>query len=819
MRKEGLIGPALLTALAGLLAGYFWDALSRPVLLGERDLTVFFFPPIHLWVEALHQGTFPLWNPYTFSGQPLFASLQTAVLYPPNILLFLLPLPTAFNGTIMLHFFLGGWFIYLLSRELGGSRQAGVLSALAFSLGGFLLSLHTVLSSLQSAVWMPLVLFFLFRALAGSSRGYALLAGGAVLVQFLGGGIEVFMMTQALALLVIFFPALLLKGRSFPPLWERVKLSILSYGVFAGLGAVQILPFLEMVRESSRGLGLTYDQATAWSLSFRDLWYLILPDLFWRGMEFYYADQNWLRSIYMGLVPLVLIPFFLVKDRGRRWGIGLLLLASLILALGKNTPLYWPLYQVLPGLRFIRYPIKFFFLTNVLLCLAAGWGLDHLRDTLARRGGRPWVGLKRAALILAFAQVLSLLVLLVWSGPVFDFLKYFLAASPDRPWGSHIHNLVRFNVSALLVCLLLAFWADGKLRASWGAAALILLLTADLFLGNWGQYKRIDREAYLKSTPNLEIVKADPQPARVYTDPVVLRGLINARGEALKKADYLQERFYLDYPVIHRVFNASGFPVLIFKPYLDLISILETAPTPSATPVLPLMNVKYLLWSGPLPDSGFRLIRKMEPLALPEWGKVIKRAQPPPLRIIEPHLYEVGTVLPRAALIPKYRVVAEGRDMKGWLQDQRFNPRQTVLLAESPHFPSGKDPGPGRAEEARLTDYGLNHIALQAVCREPRVLLLSEVDYPGWQVRVNGRPEKIYRANHAFRAVALGPGTHEVRFEYRPRSFYWGLVITLVTLVGIMLGVILAFRGRKKERIRTAMARGTGQVAAEHPEG
>ncbi len=171
MRKEGLIGPALLTALAGLLAGYFWDALSRPVLLGERDLTVFFFPPLHLWVDTWRQGTFPLWNPYTFSGQPLFASLQTAVLYPPNILLFLLPLPTAFNGTIMLHFFLGGWFIYLLSRELDGSRQAGVLSALAFSLGGFLLSLHTVLSSLQSAVWAPLVLFFLFGPWPGLPGG------------------------------------------------------------------------------------------------------------------------------------------------------------------------------------------------------------------------------------------------------------------------------------------------------------------------------------------------------------------------------------------------------------------------------------------------------------------------------------------------------------------------------------------------------------------------------------------------------------------------------------------------------------------------
>ena len=104
----------------------------------------------------------------------------------------------------------------------------------------------------------------------------------------------------------------------------------------------------------------------------------------------------------------------------------------------------------------------------------AGWGLDLLREAIVRRSGRPWTGLKRAALSLSLLLVLVLLALMVWPGPLTDILGRFFTASFDRPWSSHLHNLGRFVVLALLSSLLLAFWFDGKLKASWGAAGLIL---------------------------------------------------------------------------------------------------------------------------------------------------------------------------------------------------------------------------------------------------------------------------------------------------------------------------------------------------------
>ena len=143
-----------------------------------------------------------------------------------------------------------------------------------------------------------------------------------------------------------------------------------------------------------------------------------------------------------------------------------------------------------------------------------------------------------------------------------------------------------------------------------GGSVAGALLTADLFLGNWGHYRKVDREAFLNSSPNIHRVKSDPSQPRVYTDPVLLRALVRPEGKEIPLENFLQERFYLDYPIIHRVFNAFGFPVLVFKPYKDLIVLLETSPQPQATDILRLLNVKYLLWVGSARRSGVFLDQK-----------------------------------------------------------------------------------------------------------------------------------------------------------------------------------------------------------------
>jgi uncharacterized membrane protein YfhO len=65
--------------------------------------------------------------------------------------------------------------------------------------------------------------------------------------------------------------------------------------------------------------------------------------------------------------------------------------------------------------------------------------------------------------------------------------------------------------------------------------------------------------------------------------------------------------------------------------------------------------------------------------------------------------------------------------------------------------------------------------------------VLTDQEYPGWSVTVNGARAPVLRANHAFRAVAVPAGESVVVWTYRPLSLWVGAIVSLVTL-----GVVVA---------------------------
>jgi len=56
-------------------------------------------------------------------------------------------------------------------------------------------------------------------------------------------------------------------------------------------------------------------------------------------------------------------------------------------------------------------------------------------------------------------------------------------------------------------------------------------------------------------------------------------------------------------------------------------------------------------------------------------------------------------------------------------------------------------------------------------------VVLSEIQYPGWQVYVDGERQEIDTAYEILRSVSLPEGQHQVQFKFRPISVMIGLVI------------------------------------------
>src|SRR5207248_5912998 len=89
-----------------------------------------------------------------------------------------------------------------------------------------------------------------------------------------------------------------------------------------------------------------------------------------------------------------------------------------------------------------------------------------------------------------------------------------------------------------------------------------------------------------------------------------------------------------------------------------------------------------------------------------------------------------------------------------------------------------------------ISSYEPNRVAVEASTLRIGYLVLADVSFPGWTVRVDGVEQPLLRADRIFRAVQLAPGEHEVLFEYKPLSFRLGGLLSLLAigLAGLALG-------------------------------
>ena len=115
-------------------------------------------------------------------------------------------------------------------------------------------------------------------------------------------------------------------------------------------------------------------------------------------------------------------------------------------------------------------------------------------------------------------------------------------------------------------------------------------------------------------------------------------------------------------------------------------------------------------------------------------------------------------------------------------------PRAWVESAETPDCGAG-----GKA--VRWVRREPNQIWLEA--EGPGLLVLSEMNYPGWQVFVDGEAAEGKTAEGVFRSVMLPSGSHTVQWVYRSRWVYMGGAISLLSVVGAALGLLWARKERE----------------------
>ncbi|MFH1569115.1 MAG: YfhO family protein, partial [Gemmatimonadota bacterium] len=103
---------------------------------------------------------------------------------------------------------------------------------------------------------------------------------------------------------------------------------------------------------------------------------------------------------------------------------------------------------------------------------------------------------------------------------------------------------------------------------------------------------------------------------------------------------------------------------------------------------------------------------------------------------------------------------------------------------------------PGRPLAARIAAYSDERVEVELPPGAAGFLVLADTHYPGWRARVDGLERPILEANHAFRAVAIGPGDRRVAFDYRPASYRLGLWISGLALAAWATALVASRRRR-----------------------
>ncbi len=755
-----------------------------------QDLQAYFYPYHVVPARMLADGHLPLWNPYVFSGIPLLADGQTAMFYPPNWLFFVMPAETALNLVVLLQFSIAGVGMFAFARTLGLWRSPAVVAALAFMFCGSITARVVHLSIMSGAALIPAIFTCVERLLA-SDRQHAgrwcAAAAGVLGLQAVAGHPQVPIYTALAAGLFTVVRAV--ERHTGGDGWRQtVRSAVRIAGAYALgylLAAVQLLPWIELARLSTRAAGTTYAFVFRTSTAGAEWLLFLFPYMLGAQGESIFASgplaiseaaRIWEHSAYVGILPLALAlvaaaHFISLTTRRfstvsrqtagaddpvlrHRWFsllfLVLLLATGILMAAGWHTPFGRVLFAV-PGIGKLRAVERALVLAAFALTALAGFGLQHIVE---RPTGRKW--LLVAAVLIACGPALFVWHAKLPTGPLPGLSPQDLARlSPALP-----HTWVPLLL-AFASALLLAWWSRTE-AGSLTQALAIALVAADLSLYAVSFTPTAPRRLYRQRPQVVGVLQEDTALFRKAT------WLASSNDQAYREA---QHTLAMSWAMVHGIDDVNGFNSLqprrytdyVFGPRVDDVSygyLRDERLLRADNPVLSSLNVRYVIV-----PSGDRL------------------ALGPHLRPIfegtHARVYENTRAYPRAYFADRIRADGSPSSVFRQVTAPGFDGRREALV-ESASAPALAPPrGPAGAEASRP---GPNALDVVTTTIEPRYLVVSEMYFPGWRAYVDGVETAIYRTNYLFRGVVVPAGRHTVRFEYRPASVLTGAVLSLAAL-------------------------------------
>jgi hypothetical protein len=92
------------------------------------------------------------------------------------------------------------------------------------------------------------------------------------------------------------------------------------------------------------------------------------------------------------------------------------------------------------------------------------------------------------------------------------------------------------------------------------------------------------------------------------------------------------------------------------------------------------------------------------------------------------------------------------------------------------------------AAQVLSSQFAAHRLTFNVTASETSLVVLAQCFYPTWRAYVDGVPVRLWRANHAFQALQVPPGRHQVTLRYEDRAFQIGAAISSLALLGWAAG-------------------------------
>lgn len=746
---------------------------STAVIKGG-DTADFLLAYISSAARSLSKGSIPLWSSELMGGQTLVGFPQLGTMNPINWVVWLLAYENGavglrlFDWSIFVHVMIAAIGMFFLARAIGFDKKTSFLIAALLCVNSSYYRNIGWVHSFTALSYIPFLLAFAVKSCKETSpKAYAFSAFGAIVF-----GLCILAVPAQVPILAIFLVGcyglfLMIESKDVKrALLVFLRLLIIAVGGVM-LAAYSLLPVYEYMQSSYRftaegvvnGMGLySYQEFISHGVQPSEMQTYFFP-----GYHAY---------LYQGTVIAVLsICSMMMKKENIDMPktefsfFRLFTIIAICQAIGLIVPV---VFYTIPLINLVRELFLFTWYLPFLSVILAGYSLNSIIHGLEKRKASNVI---RLFLFAAIVMVYGLL--------------YMRAAQTM----SRAFLIACVGTTVAIGAIYIIILISKKDQKPYFIKVILGMFFVGIFLL---QYISIYKLPYY-SFP----VNDDPKGIKMYFE------------SSKDLADFLVENTESDYSRVFAQYDENtpvSYGLNGVYGYRSTMGYSNPVPQRALDCYwkLPrerysdLLNIKYILSTCDISECFY-----VSDIDQYKFVKTFENVETPHYVTTSANVYEKLNRPGYAYFVDQFVYYDSANEEEAWLylSDNTYPFAEYAIMPDAFAGSIAEDSKKLEASVS-ITDTSSNAVSLATSSNKEALLVISEFDYPGWKVRIDGKEASFVQTDLVLRGVVVPPGEHTIETFYFPDSLKYGLIISCIALLGIISMFIYAVKGEKANKSR-----------------